>query len=66
MTHFQLATITDLHHATFETLAASWLQAGARALYLTDDTGQLLMHWPRFSEVIAADITVPILLRNGP
>ena len=64
MTHFQLATITDLHHATFETLAASWLQAGARSLYLTDDTGQLLVHWPRFSEVVAADITVPILL-NG-
>ncbi len=66
MTHFQLATLTDLHHASFETLATAWLQAGVKTLYLTDGDGQIIERWPRFSADIQADLTAPILVNGQP
>ena len=59
-----LAAIADLHHASFETLAAAWLQDGARALYLTDKDENVVVHWPRFGDAGPADLTAPILI-NG-
>lgn len=64
MNHIRLAEVADLHHASFETLAAAWLQDGARALYLTDHEESVIAHWPRFHDVAQADLTAPIMV-NG-
>ena len=62
MDHSLLATIINNHQTALSKVADAWVDWGASAFYLTDESEQVLAQWPTLASLGSVTFTAPIVI----